>query len=100
MAGTNIRRKRANKRAVILGVIVLIAISVVFIILAVKLHRENEILKKQKAAKDEEYERLMEFNAYLIENKDKELTREEIIEIARERFGLTNPDEILLIPEE
>ena len=100
MAGKNIRRRRANKRAIILGVIVLAVISVIFIIQAIRLHRENEILEKQKAAYEEKYEKLKEFNTYLEENKDKELTREELIEIARDRFGLVFPDEIYMIPEE
>ena len=48
MAGTSIRRRRANKRAVILAVIVLLVIAVIFAVQAVRLRRENEILKKYK----------------------------------------------------
>ena len=100
MAGTSIRRRRANKRAVILAVIVLLVIAVIFAVQAVRLHRENEILKKYKEALEESLVSEEEIRAFLEENKDKDLTREELIELARERFGLIFPDEILFLPEE
>lgn len=100
MAGTSIRRRRANKRAIILAVVVLLVIAVIFTVQAVRLHRENEILKKQKEALEESLISEEEIRAFLEENKDKDLTREELIELARERFGLIFPDEILFLPEE
>ena len=100
MAGSNIRRRRANKLAITIGVIVLLAAAVFFAIQAIRLRRENEVLKKQKAAYEQSLVSEEEIRAFLEENKDKDLTREELIELARERFGLVFPDEILFIPEE
>ena len=100
MAGTNIRKKRANKRAVILAVAVLLIAAAVFVIQAIRIRQENRILEKQKAALEESLYDEEELAAFLEENKDKDLTREELIELARERFGLVFPEEILFIPEE
>ena len=104
MAGSNIRRRRANKLAIILGMIVLLVAATVFAIMAWQLYKENKVLKKQLAPMEESKKELIvdneELRAFLEEYKDKGLTREELIKIARERFGLVFPDEILFIPEE
>ena len=100
MAKTNIRRRRANKRAVILAVIVVLVIAAIFLWQAIRIGRENRILQKQKEALEESLISEEEIRAFLEENKDKDLTREELIELARERFGLLFPDEILFLPEE
>ena len=100
MAGTNIRKKHATKRAVIFAAAVLLIAAAVFIVQAVRLRQENKILEKQKAALEETLYDEEELQAFLEENKDKDLTREELIELARERFGLVFPDEILFMPEE
>ncbi len=100
MAKTNIRRRRANKRAIILAVAVLVIIAGIFLIQAIRIGRQNRILEKQKEALEESLISEEEIRAFLEENKDKDLSREELIELARERFGLVFPDEILFLPEE
>ena len=100
MAKTNIRRRRANKRAVIFAAAVMLIIAAIFLIQAIRMHRENEILRKQKEALEESLVSEEELRAFLEENKDKELSREELIALARERFGLVFPEEILFLPEE
>lgn len=99
MAKTNIRKRKANKRAVILVVIVTLIAAAIFLIQAIRLNRENQVLEKQKEALEASLVDEEELKAFLEENKDKDLTREELIELARERFGLVFPDEILFLPE-
>ncbi len=100
MARTVLRKRKANKRAVILIVIAVLIIAAIFIIQGVRLRRQNRILEKQKEALEESLISEEELRAFLEENKDKDLTRDELIELARQRFGLVFPDEILFLPED
>ena len=96
----SVRRDRANKRAIRLVIIVTLVLIAVLMIRIIHVHRENAALLTSEAAVLEELQEEQAKNDALLEKKDRELTVDEIIEIAREKFGLIFKDEILFIPKD
>ena len=100
MAGRSVRKDRANKRNVTLAVIVTFVFVAVFSVLILNKHHENELLRANEAALTESVSQEEVRNDILEEKKDRDLTLEEIIELARKRFGLVFPNEIIFVPKD
>lgn len=73
---------------------------VVLLVPALKKRKENEALLKEQEAYMESVAEAQSWAAELQELRNQELTEKQIIEIAREKFGLVFPDEIQFVPEE
>ncbi len=100
MAGRSIRTERAHKRSVILVVIVTLIFVIILSAAIIRLNRENRILINNNAVIEE---RITEEKAKKesLEAKDgKGLTKQDAENIARDRYDLVYPDEIILTPEE
>ena len=100
MAGRSIRRDRAHKRSVILVVIVTLALAAILSVAIIRLNRENKILINNNAAMEERISEEEAKKESLDAQDGKGLSKEELERIARERYNLVYPDEILLTPEE
>ncbi len=98
--GHSVRRKKANRRSLILVALVAVVLVVFLSVGIISLQRENARLAESRDALKENVEAELEKNEELKENKDAPLSDEEIEDIARDRFGLAYPDEIILVPEE
>lgn len=88
-----------HKRGFLFVVIVTAILAIVFSVLMVRNIREireSKINESLWAASVEEASRKQE---ELEERKDRPLTEEEMIEIARRRFGLLFPNEIRFLPK-
>lgn len=91
-------RNGINRLTVLLVVAVAVVFASFFLIRTIRIRRENEeyaknesVLLESKAAEESR-------KAALESEKERELTTEEKIEIARRRFGLIFPNEILFLP--
>ncbi len=100
MAGRSVRKDRANKRSVTLAVIVTFVFVAVFSVLILNKYHENELLRANEAALQESVSQEEARNEILEEKKDRDLTLEEIIELARQRFGLVFSNEIIFVPKD
>lgn len=100
MAGRSIRKDRAHKRSVILAVIVTLVLAVILSIAIIRLNRENKILMNNNEALEERISEEEAKKESLEAQDGKGLTKEEAERIARERYNLVYPDEIILTPEE
>ena len=93
-------RRRANRRTtvfvVIVAAVVAVALSVAGYLNLQKNHELEEEAKRIKESIALEESR----SAAIDEKKDRNLTEEEMIEIARQKLGLLFPNEIVFIPEE
>ena len=100
MAGRSVRRSRAQKRTVIFVAVVTLLFAAFISVKIIQTRRETEKLKENRAALESSLS-IEEARAELLrEREEKGLSLEEIIEIARERYGLVFPNEILFEPEE
>ena len=92
------RLKKAHRRSVIMVVIVTVILLVAIAIPAVRNYRENQMLQLEQAAYEASLEEAMKRAEELKARANAVLTDEEIIAIARSRFGLVFPDEIIFKP--
>ncbi|MBQ1376428.1 MAG: septum formation initiator family protein [Lachnospiraceae bacterium] len=100
MAKQHIREKRAGKRSVRLIVIFALILAAVLTIRVIGLYKENQDLSYKIEALKENVERVSEEHKELEERRSKPLSDEEMLRLARDRFGLAFPNEIILVPEE
>ena len=88
------------KRSVIMASAVMIVFAVFLLMIGLVKKSDNEILEKTNKALQESLEEAEKIAESLEERKSRDLTDEEKIKIARERFGLVFPNEVIFIPEE
>lgn len=100
MAKSTLRRKKANKRNVWLVLFVTAIFVVVLSIGIVKAKKERIEIQNNKEKLEDDVNKAKEKSSELEDEKDKELQEKDIIEIAREKFRLIFPNEIIFIPEE
>ncbi|GEM_PF-2470749 len=95
----SIRKAKANKRAVGLLILVtaLLAILLGVGIVMMKIDRDKEEAYLQKLEESVAYESVRQ--EILAAADGAELTDEDIIRIAREKFGLVFPEDIIFRPE-
>ena len=100
MAGRSVRKFRAQKRTVIFVAIVTLIFAAFISVKIVQTRRETLKLRENRAALESSLS-IEEARAELLKEREKNgLSLEEIIELARERYGLVFPNEILFEPEE
>jgi len=100
MAKQNIRERRAGKRSVRLIVIFALILAAVLTIRVIGLYRENQDLSYKIEALEENVKKVSEEQKDLEEKRSKPLSDEEMLRLAREKFRLAFPNEIILVPEE
>ena len=100
MAGKSIKKDRAHKRSVILAMIVALVFAVFLTVAIIRLNRQNKILMNNNAAMEELVSEEEAKRKSLKAQDGKGLTKEDVERIARERYNLVYPDEIILTPEE
>jgi len=100
VAKSTLRRKKANKRNVWLVLFVTAIFVVVLSIGIVKAKKERIEIQNNKEKLEDDVNKAKEKSSELEDEKDKELQEKDIIEIAREKFRLIFPNEIIFIPEE
>ena len=93
------RLKKAHRRSVVMVVIVTIILLVAIAIPAVRNYEENFKLQKEQAAYEASLEAAAKRAEELKARANAVLTDEQIIAIARARFGLVFPDEIIFKPK-
>ena len=93
-------RNRTNHLAMILAIVIAVVFVAFFGINTIRIRVENEELAKLESALKESYENEQERAAALESELERELTPEEKIELARHRFGLVFPNEILFLPND
>jgi len=100
MAAGSIRKIRANRRSVIVAVIVTLMLAAFLSVAAVRLYRENRILQNNKELMEQRITEEEARKASMEAQDGKGLSKEEAEQIARDRYHLVYPDEIILTPEE
>ena len=95
-----ISRKIANRRSIRLAVFVTLLLVAVFLVKGFMLRQKNLELKQKQEALAAVLSEEQAENEELKEKKNKGFTEEELFEIARQRFGLLFPNEILFVPED
>ena len=80
--------------------LVTLIVLVVFSVGIIRNYREQRDLDAHIRELQESIAEASEARASLEAQKDRELTDEDMIRIARERFGLVFPNEIIFMPEE
>ena len=80
--------------------LVAVVLVVVLSVGIISLKKENDRLSEQRDALKINVQEEQERNELLQEEKDAPLSDEEIEDIARDRFGLAYPDEVILVPED
>ena len=93
-------RNRSNKLAMILAIVIAVVFVAFFGINTIRNHIENEELAKLESALKENYQNEQDRKAALESELARDLTPEEKIELARHRFGLVFPNEILFLPND
>ena len=99
-AGASIRRKKANRRSMYLVAFVAVVLVVVLSVGIISLKKENDRLAEQRDTLKVNVQAEEQRNERLEEEKNAPLTDEDIEDIARDRFGLAYPDEVILVPED
>ena len=92
------RLKKAHRRSVILVVIATIILLGAFSIPIIRNYEENQKLQLEKAAYEASLQEAVKKSEELKNRANAVLTDEQIIAIARARFGLVFPDEIIFKP--
>ena len=93
-------RNQTNKLAMILAIVIAVVFVAFFGINTIRNRIENEELAKLESALLESYQNEQDRKAALESELARELTPEEKIELARQRFGLVFPNEILFLPND
>jgi len=99
MAGSK-SRKLAGKRTVRLAFLLTLVLLMVLFVKAVSLREKRLELQRKQALLEATLSEEEAKNEELNGEKNRELTEEEIFEIARKRLGLLFPNEIFFIPED
>ena len=94
-----VKMRRANRRGIVLGILVVLLLAAVFTVGILKLRKQNRELAEQKKALEEQVALESEMKEYLESLEAESLSREEIEDLVRERFGLVYPDEIIFVPD-
>lgn len=93
-----------EKKSYRIGVILALTVAVIFVsffaIRTIRIRKESEALAKNESVLQESIQAEKERAEQLESEKGRELTPKEMIEIARQRFGLVFPNEILFLPNE
>ena len=92
------RLKKAHRRSVVMVVIVTVILLSAISIPAIRNYQENQRLELERAAYEASLEEAAKKAEELKARADAVLTDAEIIAIARARFGLVFPDEIIFKP--
>lgn len=96
----NMRKVQGNQRGVIIAALVALVIVAFFAFMIIKVQKENAIMEQSQKVLEssiaEEKARQKELESQV----GKGLTEEDIIRIARDRFGLIFPNEIMFVPKE
>ena len=98
-SGKIVKMKRANRRGIVLGILAVLLLAAVFTVGIIKVRNANRELKEQKEALEENLSREAEMRESLESLDDGTLSNNEIEDIARERFGLAYPNEIIFVPD-
>ena len=93
-------RNRTNRITVILVVVIAVVFAAVFAVWTVKNRQESAELARMEAALRESLDAENSKTAELESDMERELTPEEKIALARKRYGLVFPNEILFLPED
>lgn len=93
------RLRKAHRRSVIMVVIVTIILLVAIAIPTIHNYQENQRLELEREAYEASLEEAMKRAEELKQRANAVLTDEQIIAIARSRFGLVFPDEIIFKPK-
>ena len=94
------RDRRAYRIGVILAIIVAAVFVAFFAVRIIRIRIENEELIRNESALLESVKAEKERQAALESEKGRSLTPEEMIELARQRYGLVFPNEILFLPDD
>jgi len=100
VAKNHMRRKKANQRSVGLVVIVTAIIVLIFTVGIIRLKSEEKELENSQQVIKESIQKEEERKSELEQEKDSDLDLEDIIAIAREKFRLIFPNEIIFVPDE
>lgn len=100
MAKHSVRKVRGNRRGVILAVIFAVLAIAFFTYRILDIKKENDILRQNQEVLKENIEEENAKQKELQKKVGKGLTEQDIIRIAREKFGLVFPNEIIFVPEE
>ena len=100
MRRASIRREKANRRSVLIAVIITAILVLVMGFGIVRSNKRLRDLNEQAAAVQAGVEVQIGESQALEERERSGLTIAEIIELARERFRLVFPNEILFVPKE
>ncbi len=100
MAKHSVRKVRGNRRGVILAVIFAVLAIAFFTYRILDIKKENDILRQNQEVLKENIEEESAKQEELQKKVGKGLTEQDIIRIAREKFGLVFPNEIIFVPEE
>lgn len=96
----SLRKMQGNRRGVIIAVIVAAFVVALFTVMIIRVRRENAILEQNRLALEQSIAEEEARKKALESKVGRGLTEEDIIRIARERFGLIFPNEIMFVPKE
>ena len=100
MRRSSIRQEKANKRSVLVAAVITLLLICVLSFGIVRANKKLRDLSEEAAAVQAGVETQIAESEALAERKEGGLTIAEIIEIARERFRLVFPNEIIFVPKE
>ena len=100
MRRSSIRQEKANKRSVLAAAVITLLLICVLGFGIVRANKKLRDLSEEAAAVQAGVETQIAESEVLAERKEGGLTIAEIIEIARERFRLVFPNEIIFVPKE
>ena len=100
MRRSSIRQEKANKRSVLAAAVITLLLICVLGFGIVRANKKLRDLSEEAAAVQAGVETQIAESEALAERKEGGLTIAEIIEIARERFRLVFPNEIIFVPKE
>lgn len=98
MSERNVSLRKSHRMATMMLVVMTALFVGVLSFLIFQNQKENEILMRNRDAIAESVREEREREAELSERFGRDLTEDEIIKIARDRFGLVFPNEIILKP--
>ena len=100
MRRSSIRQEKANKRSVITAAVITVLIVAVLGFGIIRANKQLRNLSEEAAAVQAGVEAQIAQSEILAERQQGGLTIAEIIEIAREKFKLVFPNEILFVPQD
>jgi len=100
MRRSSIRQEKANKRSVITAAVITVLIVAVLGFGIIRANKQLRNLSEEAAAVQAGVETQIAQSEILAERQQGGLTIADIIEIAREKFKLVFPNEILFVPQD